>query len=241
MGNLSAYELAQQRIEQRQRKRNRTVIWAILAAICTLLTLIASSCALPFAFFTVVFALLSGIEWYSVLKPWTPSTSQVNQEMEWLFGENWQDSAGVHEFSLAFERIRKRRTARTQFYAHLAFFLVANCGIWGLILYSVRTFAAPGPIMVVVVSAVWLAVVLYHLASAFPTRRGLEGRERQAGEAIQRELEAMQPAKLKNEDKLKRGVHYTISDDGELVEVDPETFEGEKPKHLSTNDDELNL
>jgi predicted nucleic acid-binding Zn ribbon protein len=241
MENLSAYELAQQRVEGRQRKRNRTVIWAILAAICILLTLAVGGCATPFAFFTVVFAVLSGIEWYYASKPWTPPVAQMNDEMEWLFGDNWQDAAGVHEFSLAYERIRKRRTARVQFFAHLAFFLIANFGIWGLILYNVRSFATPGPILVVVVPVVWLAVLLYHLTTAFPSRRYLIRREIKAGEAIRRELEAMQPAKLKNEDKLKRGVHYTISDDGELVEVDPEIAEGEKPKHLSMNDDDLNL
>jgi Flp pilus assembly protein TadB len=240
MGNPSAYELAQQRVEGRQRKRNRTVLWAILAAICILLMLVVGGCALPFAFFTLVFAVLSGIEWYSVLKPWTPPPAQVNDEMEWLFGENWQDSAGVHEYSLAFERIRKRRTARVQFFAHLTFFLASNFVIWGLIVYNVRSFATPGPILVVAVPVVWLAVLLYHLITAFPSRRYLIRREIKAGEAIRRELEQMQPAKLKNEDKPKRDAYYTISDDGELVEVDAEAVDDEKFKHISQGDADLN-
>jgi hypothetical protein len=239
MENLSAYELAQQRVEGRQRNRNRTILWAILAAICILLTLVAGGCALPFAFLTGLFALLSGIEWYSVFKPWSPPPAQMNDEMGWLFGDNWQDTAGVYEYSLAFERIRKRRTARVQFFAHLAFFLVSNFAIWGLILYNVRSFATPGPILVVVVPVVWLAVLLYHLTTAFPSRRYLIRREIHAGEAIRRELDQMQPAKLKNDDKPKRDAYYTISDDGELIEVDAEALEDGKHKHISIGDDEV--
>jgi hypothetical protein len=236
MENFSAYELAQQRIEQRQRRRNHTLAWLLVSAVCILLTFVAGNCALPLVMIAFVLAALSGIEWYFTSRHRTPPPSQVNQEMEWLFGEGWQDTAGMHEFSLALERIQKRRVARVKFAFHLGFFLLANAVIVGLASYNLTHFQTPGPVMVFSVPVVWLAVLLYHAVSVFPSQRRLAYREQQAGETIRRELDQMQPAKQKNEDKLKRGAYYTLGDDGELVEVDHETLEDENRDSASLAD-----
>jgi hypothetical protein len=237
MDNLSPYELAQQRIEHRQRRQTYTLAWLILAAISILLTFVAGNCVLPLAGIAVLFAVFSGIDWYFTSRKWTPTLVQVSQEMEWLFGEDWQNATGVYEYSLAMERIHQRRSAQKQFAFHLGFFLVANLFIFGLVVYNLRIFHTAGPSLVLIVPMVWLAVLAYHFIYAFPERRRLRQREQQAGEAIRRELNQMQPTKLKNEDKLKNDAFYTVGDDGELVEVDREVIEDSNPG----NDNEGNI
>jgi hypothetical protein len=217
---LSAYKLAQRRIEQRQRGKTHTVTWLLLAVVCILLTLVAGGCAFPLTVIAILFAVYSGIEWYFASKKWTPPQPQIEQEMEWLFGEDWQSATGVHEFSLALERIYKRRKIRGQFAFHLGFFGLAHVFIIGLIGYNLNEFYTPGPIFVLPVPIIWLGVLVLHFVYAFPNQKMLMQRERQAGEAIQQELDRLWPSKLKNEDKLKRDVYYMLGDDGELVEVD---------------------
>lgn len=230
MDNLSPYELAQQRIEQRQRRQTYTQAWLVLAITCFLLTSVAGKCALPLLIISVCFAVYNGIEWYTS-RHWTPPPALVKREMAWLFGEGWQNGTGVYEFSLALERIHKRRRMQRQFTLHLGFFLLANIFILGLFVYT------PGPVVVLIVPAVWLAMLAHHFVSALPTQRRLMQREQRAGEAIQREIEKMQSTKLKNEDKLKNDAYYTVGDDGELVEVDRAVIEDSNP----VNDNKENI
>ena len=227
MEDISTYELAQQRIEQRQRKKNHMLLWLSVAAICILLSFVAGNCVVPPLVIAVIFAVYSGIEWYFTSSHWTPAQAQVEQEMAWLFGEDWQDSAGVYEFSLALERILKRRKARVRFAFHVGIFLLANLFFFILIIFNVHTFHSLPPIMVLAVPVVWFAVLAYRYTFAFPTQRWLAQREQHAGEAIRQELDRLQPSKLKNEDKLKHGVYYALGDDGELVEIEQESLEDE--------------
>lgn len=220
MEDFSAYELAQRRIEKRQRKKTHTITWLILAVICILLILVVGNCAFPLAAIAVLFTVYSGIEWYLASTKWIPPQPQVEQEMEWLFGDGWQNFTGVHEFSLAVERIYNRRKTRGQFAFHLGFFALAHVFIVVLIVYNLTNFHTPGPILVLAIPVVWLAALAIHFSYSFPTQQTLMQREQQAGKAIQKELDQLWSGKLKNEDKLKRDVYYILGDDGELIEVD---------------------
>ncbi|MBZ0297633.1 MAG: 2TM domain-containing protein [Anaerolineae bacterium] len=233
MENPSVYDLAQQYIEQRQRKRDHALFWLVLAALSLLSTFAFAGCLLPLLPIALIFAALSYNEFTA--RQWIPPTPQVDQEMEWLFGENWADTADVYEYALALERIRKRRIARSRFVFHLIVFLLVASGFLIVIFSFVlvrRTYSgmAEPPLLLLIPLIAWIAMLVYHRNRVFPTQRRLAQRERQAGEAIQRELDQMQPVKLKNEEKLKRDTYYTVGDDGELIEVDSAIFENKNPE-----------
>ncbi len=233
MENYSAYELAQQRIEQRQRNQNHTLLWLILASMCIVFTMIAGWCVLPITIIAVLFAVSGIIEWYFASPRGSPPLPQIQQEIAWLFGESWESDAGVNEYALALERIHKRRMSSMKFIIHLTLFLMVNGVIINMIINSI--FYNTSQILYLgIIPVAWLVVLINHAIHAFPTQQSLAQREQEAGEIIRREIEQMQPAKRKT--KLKRDVYYVLDDDGELVEVDQEAIENDKPKHQSLAD-----
>ncbi len=140
--------------------------------------------------------------------------------MTWLFGERWQDSAGVHEYSLALERILKLQKGRIEFFLHLALFVGVTLSLLVLVNSSMEPGYEYPPIGLFAFALIWLIVLALHANSVFPMRKNLMLREQEAGRAIQEELAHLQNIKRKNDDKLKRDAYYQIGDDGELIEVE---------------------
>ncbi|MBA3873786.1 MAG: hypothetical protein H0X30_32025 [Anaerolineae bacterium] len=61
-------------------------------------------------------------------------------------------------------------------------------------------------------------------------------REMEYGQTIKSELTSLQPEKLKEKEKLKRGKYYQVGDDGELEEVEDEILGLEdKPMREGSN------
>ena len=85
--------------------------------------------------------------------------------------------------------------------------------------------------MVLGLLPIWLIILIRQGREAFPSHRALERRERAFGSNLRREFRFMQPESPKTKEKLKRGMYYTIGDDGELVEVEEDkAVDDEKPK-----------
>jgi hypothetical protein len=141
-----------------------------------------------------------------------------------------------NEYMLAQERIRRRRIKRSYFYLHLIVYLLVNAALLYLLIGSfARITSAPLGCMVLL-PFVWLAFLGGHGLLAFPSRRRLARREQQIGQAIQAELQQLEPEMAKHKEKPKRDVQYTVGEDGELVEIsDDLDWLDKKPKRDSSS------
>jgi hypothetical protein len=233
MEQLSGYEIAQKRIEDRRNKSNRFKLWIVLFILAALVTQMFIDdyhflvFSIPIAFLMGFFILMDGIELYFTSPRRQLSPHIFEQEMAWLFRDNWQDVAGTQEYMLGQERIRRRQIRQGQFYLHLCISLIYNY------LSFASFFRQPefGPVHALVTSAVSLGLLVFHRYKVVPSRQRLERRERDFGRAIQTEIAHSIADSPKRKEKPKRDVRYTIGEDGDLEEIS-EYLIDEKPKQI---------
>jgi hypothetical protein len=230
---LSGYEIAQQRIEQRQRKRYRVGAWITLCILSGIFLLLGgirtAGCAVPLLVSFAFFAFMDGIQLYFASVRRAPSPETVADEMNWLFGDDWRDIAGTQEFMLAQERIRKRRVRKAYFFLNVVAFFLGNTALFLLMASN----AASGTMNCLLLFAIgWLVIMGGHGLMALPTRRRLARQESKFGQAVLAEMQRSTPDIGKRKEKPKNDVQYRIGEDGELEEVKYEfTFdEDDKPK-----------
>lgn len=230
MQKLSGYEIAQKRIEERQQKRIGVGVWGILLILMLAITLIAGpaavGCTIPLIASMSFFAIRDGIPLYYVSPQRAPSREMVDDQMMWLFGDDWRDIAGTQEYMLAQERIQRRRIRRSYFYLHLAVFLLVNAG---LLLLLIDSFTRPNSELscMLLFPFAWLTFLAGHGFIVFPTQRRLVRQERQFGLALQMEIQRSIPEMTKRKEKPKRDVEYRIGEDGELVEISDDIDESD--------------
>lgn len=199
------FELVQEQFHERQKKRIMFYVWLSFFALFALLSLMGArdilSCTLPAAAVAGLLALSKGVALYSNSPERT--TKRIAQEMEWLFGEDWESSVDTNTYAFALSRLRVRQQKRIVFLIHLLIFIPVS-------LYLML--ASP------VVVLVWLVILIRHARNAFPDRDRLKHREREAWDLLQLHLNRLRPDKQKRKEKPKREIRYRLSDDGELVE-----------------------
>lgn len=238
MEQLSGYEIAQKRIEGRQRQRNRFGIWIGLLILSALLFLLggvpAGRYTVPLLVIFGFLTIMEGIQLYFASPKRAPTLMMVEDEMAWLFGRDWRDMAGTQEFMLAQERIRRRRIRRGYFYLDAIVFLLVNGTLWYFGIDSMTkkfsTFSGAHGYLILFAFG-WLVFLGGHAAMVFPTRRRLARQESQIGHAILAEMQRSTPDIGKRKEKPKHDVRYRVGEDGELVEVEDEfTFDDEDEK-----------
>jgi hypothetical protein len=220
MQPYSDYEIAQRRIHERQNKKSQfraSIVFLVIPLFITFISSDAGTCTLPLAVLAGLFVIGNGIELYYSLPEHAPIQAEVEQEMEWLLGDYWQDQANAQAYAFAYDRIRKRRISRWRFVGHLLLFVPIN----GLIVMTAATqkrYTDAG--ILLLVAFVWLVIFINHARSTFPSKRTLAKREINFGKTLHFELARLQPEKAKAKEKLKRGKYYQVGDDGELEEVE---------------------
>jgi hypothetical protein len=229
MIQFSGSKIPQDRIEERRKRTNRFKVWIalfILAAVGTpLLTTQMAGCTIPIMLGLGALAFMDGIELYLHTPQRELSPQVFEQELIWLFGDDWQGVAGTQEYMLAQERIQRRQDRRGQFYPHLFISVIFNSFFFP-ILFTPPNYGSPESL---IVFAVPLGLLIVHGYVVFPTRRRLERQERDIGRAIQAEIDRSVPEISKYKEMPKRDVQYRVGEDGELEEI-PEDLGDEKPK-----------
>src|SRR5688500_4459318 len=132
MEQLSSFEIAQKRIEQRRQKRNRSkfgIAILILVALVTGFEISLLVCTVPIMACLGLSLLVDGIEIYVTSTRSELSSEHFEQEMTWLFGAYWQNNTSTQEYMLAQDRIQRRRIRRGQFYLHLCVSLIINAAV----------------------------------------------------------------------------------------------------------------
>lgn len=238
----SDYDIAQQRITEREKKKNSFYIWLFLTILIFLIGLLGggrmASIFWPIGALIGTYVAGKGIQLYYESPQRRPQTALTNLEMSWLFGDDWQATTGTREYVFAQDRIRKRRSNRWVFLLHTIIFIFINLFII-TVFYSYKDTNEPGGEWWLVVSGVWLIFYLRHGFTAFAPVKFLEKRERKLGQTLQFELTAMQSEKLKNDHKPKRDSIYRVGDDGELEEVENEiNLSEDKPKRMMRDGEE---
>jgi hypothetical protein len=232
--SIADHEIAQKRIDER--RRNRDQFYFRLAALTALVFVSiftgsgGLSCLLPVLIFVGLVAASKGVELFFSSPHQELPTPLVEQELEWLFGQDWQNSTGSVEYAFAQDRIRKRQIARWKFPIHLLIFGLIYFLITQFINGQFAPFNMTAPVWLYALPLIYLVFLIRHAWSAFPTRGLLERRERAAALTMDRELQAIQPRKLKREETLKPDARYAISGDGELVEVPDSEAQVQKEK-----------
>lgn len=232
MIRFSGSKISQDRIEERRKRTNRFKLWIalfILAAVVMLLSLQSTNsswqCTIPIMLGFGALVLKEGIELYLHTPQRELSPHVFEQELIWLFGDDWQGVAGTQEYMLAQDRIQRRQDRREQFYLHLFVSLVFNSFFFPF-LFTPPNYFSPASLAVFAVS---LGLLIVHGYVVFPTRRRLERQESDLGRAIQVEIDRSIPEISKNKQKPKRDVQYRVGEDGELEEIS-EFLKDEKPK-----------
>ncbi len=200
------YQLAQGQIEEHRKKQIVFYVWLLLFVVLMLLSLLGRgqytlSATLPTACVAGLFALVRGVGIY--LNSPTRTTKRIAEEMELLFGEDWEASVDTNTYAFALSRVRIRQQDRSGFLGHLLIFIPVG-------LYLML--ASP------VVVLVWLVILVSHAQNAFPSRDRLARREREAWEMLQLHVNQLIPDKQKRKEKPKGDVRYRLGADGELVE-----------------------
>lgn len=230
--DLTEFELAARRIERRRRNVTQLTISIIMTALFIALYGVAGpgyACfgiLIPITFFFVV---ARTIELYHESPRHLPSQERTEHQLTLLFGEDWRETTGIKEYALAQDRLIRYGKKRWWFVIHL---LIAVPSIILISIALINTLP-PGGIMWMVLGLlpIWLIILIRQGREAFPSHRALERRERAFGSNLRREFRFMQPESPKTKEKLKRGMYYTIGDDGELVEVEEDkAVDDEKPK-----------
>ena len=230
MQPYSDYEIAQRRIAERQRKKTQFRISLLITIVVLFLTFLGRDvgyCTVPLAVIAGLFTVANWIELYYTAPTRSLNAAEIEQEMEWLFGDNSQEQGNTQAYALAQDRIRKRRINKWRFLGHTLLFVPIN----GLLTLTAFSGNSLDNFFFAIVVLVWLGLFIAHLVSAFPRQRWLARREIAYGQTIQNEVNRLQPDKPKQKEKLKRGKYYQVGDDGELEEVEDEALMmDEKPK-----------
>lgn len=219
---ISEYDIAQRRLERRRSSRFAAFVGVAIFAAFLLLAMSNSytaGCTIPFMVISGIASLSSVINYYLYSPHYHQNEVVIEQEMSWLFGENWELTAGNSEYALAQDRLRNRRKTQIWFSGHLTLFLVMLLLVVPRLGVSYLEYAKPG---LLIFGGIWVALIAVHAFRAFPPPSVLAEREQNAGEALQKEITLLQKEKAKNEGKLKRDVLYTVGEDGELVELSAE-------------------
>jgi len=233
MQPYSDYEIAQRRIIERQRKKTQfrtSLLFLVIPIFITLISIGAGVCTIPLAVVAGLFVIANGIDLYYLSPEHAPDENEVEQEMEWLFGDDWQDQASTQAFALAQDRIRKRRIGKWSFVGHLFLFVPINA----LIIMTASTQKRyTDSAILLLIAFVWVIIFINHARSTFPRKQTLANREIKYGTTLHYELARLQTAQSKPKEKLKRGKYYEVGDDGELVEVEEEiNLAEDKPKRM---------
>ncbi len=233
MENISEYEIAQKRIKVRRQKKRELIIFGVIEVVIIALGLThpgSGTCIVPTGAIAAFIIASKAIQYYYLSPQQIPSQTQLDQELEWLFGENGQASIDTLEYAFAQDHIRKRQVQKWKF---VLFYPLIFLPVAGFLLIS--DFQTPGKEQLVLLVFPFAIVhLLWGIRKHFPSQSRLAKIERQAGEELRRELQSMRPEKLKHEEKRKREPIYEVGDDGELVEIDEvELSEIDKPKRDS--------
>ncbi len=223
MDELSDFDNVQRRIKKRQNKRNVFYLWLGVFIIFLSVVILANdhqiwNFSAPFLALTGLFTGIRGVQFYA-LRPRVESEGPlIEQEMGWLFSEQWELTTNEKEYSYAQERIRKRKLDRWLF---LVILIVSIVGTGWLALIAVGTSeVVPNSALangLFATAVIWTLLVIWRGIYVFPTKERLVSRERTAGEAIRREFSFLHPSKSKHVEKQKRTTPYVIGDDGELM------------------------
>lgn len=226
------HEIAERRLKRRAtRIMQLKITLGLIALIVIFIMLVPTvSCLWVIVFLLGVISIPMGIEHYYDAPERLPSNAQTEEEMRWLFGEEWQANADAKQYAFAQERIRQRAVRRWTFAGHLLVFIPAEV----LLLQGFHLTNSTDSAVWLVIMVGWAFLVFLHWRYVFPSNKRLEKRETQYGNYLRGELERMQP---EQKAKLKRGVYYMVGDDGELVEVEDEDNEAEKPKTFADRHD----
>ena len=122
----SDYEIAQRRINERQRKKTQFRTSLFFLAIAILITLISTNagyCTIPLAILAAFLSTANGIELYYTTPSHAPSEAEIEQETLWLFGEDRHELLSAQAHMFAQDRIRKRRIEKWRFVGHLLLFI----------------------------------------------------------------------------------------------------------------------
>ena len=231
MQPYSDYEIAQWRIAERQRKKTQFRTSIVFMVILILLTVIgreAGACTIPLAIIAGIFVVANGIELYYSTPEHAPSEAEIEQEMMWLFGDDWQDHANAQAYAMAHYRIHMRRIGRWKFIGHLLLFVPINSMI---VIGATRSTRSTDAAIILSIAFAWLVIFINHARTTFPKKEVLSHRETRFGASLQSEMAQLQPTRVTPKEKLKRGKYYQVGDDGELEEVEDDALQIEdKPK-----------
>lgn len=141
-------------------------------------------------------------------------TQQLEQEMYWLFGEDWRDMATPAEYTFALSRLQQRRQGRGCFFLGTIIGTLLLCWWFPFILgvpYLLGVLFFPlGAILAVALVLIPLGLYFAYALSQFPSTYALSKREREAGRQFL----------VQTYGTVKRKRRLTLGDDGELVEVE---------------------
>jgi hypothetical protein len=210
---LTDYDIARQRFEGYKRKQNRFYFWLILFASLEFLVFTQGG-ELQTALFTAAtlgaYALIKGIELFVASPKRAPIESLTQQEMNWLYGNDWQTISNIQRIIFAQDRIRQRLAASWTFPVHFLSFLVVNA----IILTEGR-----GSQFCLAFPLIWSFFLLRHGLFAYAPANAVARREQATGMAIDAELQAINIYKPKRDAKPKRGAQLVLTDDGEIAEI----------------------
>jgi hypothetical protein len=191
MIRFSGSKIPQDRIEKHRKRTNRFKLWIalfILAAVVMLLSLQSTDrywqCTIPIMLGFGALILKEGIELYLHTPQRELSPQVFEQELIWLFGDDWQGVAGTQEYTLAQDRIQRRQDRREQFYLHLFVSLVFNSFFFPFV-FTPPNYFSPVSLAVFAVSIVFLIV---HGYVVFPTQGGLNTRNATSDEPFRQKL-----------------------------------------------------
>lgn len=215
------FTLAVGRMNRWKRRRLEVGVWVLIFVVSLVANVylrLDGAWVLPLipiaAFFMFVFRLIQ-LFTDEPNRKFVPTT--VQDEMQWLFGDDWSITTGPSEFIFAKDRLRKRRIAPWLFAGHMLIALPFLAITIMLLISMVQFSEDTGAAMLILGVLVWLsAAAIPHFHHTFPSRARLEQRERRLGEALRLEQQRMYP---EAQEKAKRK-RYAIGDDGELVEIE---------------------
>jgi hypothetical protein len=220
---IADHQIIQRRMEHHRRRLS--LLYLLLAGFTFLVCVGLSigrffpQCVVPALILVSLGAVAQSIAIYIAAPGRNISTALVEQELQWLFGEDWQNSTGSVEFAFAQDRVVQRQVRRATFPVHVLMFS-AFYGTLGMVINGLPDILRGGlTALFGAVAAVWLAFLVLHALWAFEPKKILERRERSAAQATERQIKASQASVATVDETLKPGAHYAVSDDGELVEV----------------------
>ncbi len=137
----------------------------------------------------------------------------VAREMEQLHGADWQHSASEEQYHGTYQKVYKRFDTRSDFATHLAAFVPLNVLAWLLWIGGVTIGLGGWPL---IFTGLWgLGLAIHGIQVFYTASEGLLRRE------IEREMaQYSDDVKLKRKRKNVEERVVSLSDDGELVEME---------------------